>query len=156
VTNDDTVHRAIRSTFLTHHGIHLSAVVPRAHLRGFVVPTDPIDAIHHPTYPSAVLGAFLMYTIRTTLLNVERWTTIATSLRSVGALSAQTHIPHWKRPQRRRHLGPREPWMTSVVCQASPISISFSLSSHSSASGISRTAPKGTLASTKSSLQRSI
>jgi hypothetical protein len=73
--------------FLIHHGIHSTGVVLRAHLRGFVFRTDKIDAIPHPTYPSVVLGAFLMFTIRTTLPNVERWTTtMATSLPSVGAL----------------------------------------------------------------------
>ncbi len=139
-----------------HHDIH-TAIGPKAHLGGFAVPIDWIDAIHHPTYPSVVLEAFPMYMIRTTLPNVEGWTTMtATSFLSAGALLAQTRISHWKRPQPRRHHGPRERLMTIVVCQACPINLSFSPSSHSCASGISRTAPKRTLASARSSLQRSI
>ena len=157
VTTDDTVRRATRSTLLTHHDNH-TAVVLRAHPRGFAISTDQIDAMHHPTYPSVVLGAFPMYMIRTTLPNVESWMTTAISLPSAMALLAlaQTHISHWKCLQPRCHHDPQEPLMTSVVCQTYPINLSFSLSSHLYASEISRTAPKRTFASTKSSLQRSI
>ena len=39
VTIDDAACRAIRSIFLTHHGIH-TAIVLRAHPRGFAIPTN--------------------------------------------------------------------------------------------------------------------
>jgi hypothetical protein len=64
VTIDDTARRAIRNILLTH-GFPITAVALRVRLRGFVVPTDLISAIPCRTYPSIVLGAFLMRMTRT-------------------------------------------------------------------------------------------
>jgi hypothetical protein len=121
---DDTAHRATRSTLLTLHGLHPTVGVLRPRLQGSVVPTDWIGAKPLLTYPSVVHEALLTPMIQTTLPNVERWmmTTVA-SHPSVGVLSAQIRTSPWTRPSHRRHLGPREPWMTSVVCQACHISI---------------------------------
>ena len=157
VTIDDTARRVIRSTLPTLPGFHPTAVVPIAHLRGLVVPTGQFNAIPRPTYPSVVLEAFLMHMNRTTLPNVERWMiVISISYPLAVALLAQIRIFHKNRLRPRRHHGLREPQMTSVVCQACPISLSLHLSSHSCASGISRTAPKRTIAFTKPSFQGSV
>ena len=65
---------------------------------------------------------------RTTLPNVERWmTAISISFPPAAALSAQTRTSHKKPLWPRRHHGLREPRMTSVVCQACPISLSLPL-----------------------------
>jgi hypothetical protein len=57
---------------------------------GRIEATEQYGTIHYLTYPNVVLEAFLML--------------------------VQICTPHKMCPRPRRHHGPQEPWMTSVVC----------------------------------------
>ncbi|KAI0284850.1 hypothetical protein BC826DRAFT_1179196 [Russula brevipes] len=58
--NSPTRYPDILLTLHELHGFPITAATLRVRLRGFVVPTDLISAIPRRTYPSVVLGAFLV------------------------------------------------------------------------------------------------